>query len=92
MPSAMRPSPTPSISRSELQIYSKRFCTACQSCGTRAIDSIFVGMGGMSAPSDVEVVRGMLNGLDLNPAAVIGIDHDVRVALAGGTAGHPASR
>ncbi len=46
-------------------------------------------MGGISAPSDVDVVRGMLTGLDLNPAAPIGIDHDVRVALAGGTAGAP---
>ena len=62
---------------------------ACQSCGTSAIDSIFVGMGGISAPSDVEVVRGMLSGLDLKPTASIGIDHDVRVALAGGTAGAP---
>ncbi len=62
---------------------------ACQSCGTRAIDSLFVGMGGISAPSDVEVVRGMLSGLDLNLATPIGIDHDVRVALAGGTAGAP---
>ena len=89
MLSAMRPSPTPSISKSGLRDLQQAIRTACQSCGTRAIDSIFVGMGGISAPSDVEVVRGMLNGLDLNPAAVIGIDHDVRVALAGGTAGAP---
>lgn len=63
---------------------------ACQNCGgTEAIDSIFIGMGGVISPADVQVVLGMLLGLNLRPNIPIGVEVDIRVALAGGTAGQP---
>lgn len=63
---------------------------ACQNCGgTEAIDSIFIGMGGVISPADVQVVLGMLDGLALRPNIPIGVEVDIRVALAGGTAGQP---
>lgn len=63
---------------------------ACQSCGgPGAIDSVFIGMGGVISPADVQVVLGMLDGLDLRPSIPIGVEVDIRVALAGATAGQP---
>lgn len=53
------------------------------------LDTIFIGMGGVICEADVEAVREMLKGLPLRPDIPVGIDHDVRVALAGGTAGQP---
>lgn len=63
---------------------------ACATCGgTDAIDSVFIGMGGVISPADVQVVRGMLAGLDLRPSIPVNVEVDIRVALAGGTAGQP---
>jgi N-acetylglucosamine kinase-like BadF-type ATPase len=63
---------------------------SCEPCGGPAmLDTIFVGMGGVVSEVDSEVVRRMLDGLALRPTIPIGIDHDIRVALAGGTAGQP---
>lgn len=64
--------------------------SACESCGgPEAIDTVFVGIGGLASDSDVDVVRDMLVGAGLRETAPVGIDLDVRIALAGGTAGKP---
>ncbi len=63
---------------------------ACQSCGgTSAVDTVFLGLGGVNSAADVQVVRGMLDGLGLRPEIPVGIDLDIRIALASGTAGEP---
>ncbi|MEP7291313.1 MAG: BadF/BadG/BcrA/BcrD ATPase family protein [Chloroflexota bacterium] len=77
----------PSIGSHNLQ---EAIQIACQSCGgAGAIDSIFLGLGGVNSPADVQVVIGMLHGLGLRPHLPIGVDLDVRIALAGATAGQP---
>src|SRR5262249_32856921 len=64
--------------------------TACQTLGGPAkIDTAFVGLGGVVSNADVEIVRQMLDGLPLRRNIPIGIDHDIRIALAGGTGGEP---
>lgn len=62
---------------------------AAHTCGLEAIDSVFIGMGGVVSTTDERVVRTMLTGLDFKASIPIGIDHDIRIALAGGTAGQP---
>ena len=63
---------------------------ASQTCGgAGAIDSVFLGLGGVNSADDVRSVLGMLDGLDLRPSIPIGVDLDVRIALAGATAGQP---
>ena len=77
----------PEIGRRNLQ---QAIRLASQSCGgPGAIDTIFLGLGGVNSPSDVQTVLGMLDGLDLRPNIPIGVDLDVRIALAGATAGQP---
>jgi glucosamine kinase len=63
--------------------------TACRDCGVESVDSVFIGMGGVVSAGDVQVVREMLAGLPFRPDIPAGIDHDIRIALAGGTAGQP---
>src|SRR5258707_6119682 len=64
--------------------------SASQHCGgPQELDMLFVGMGGVVSEADRQVVRHMLDGLTLKPGIPIGIDHDIRIALAGGTAGQP---
>jgi N-acetylglucosamine kinase-like BadF-type ATPase len=61
---------------------------ACETCGGAGkIDSVFIGMGGVVSDADVQVVLGLLAGVGLRSEVPIGVDHDIRVALAGGTAG-----
>ncbi len=63
---------------------------ACQSVGgAAALDSIFAGMGGVVSAGDVQVVRSLLEGLGFRREIPISIDHDIRIALAGGLAGKP---
>lgn len=63
---------------------------ACEACGgPQRLDTIFMGIGGVVSEADSEVVRRMLDGVALRPNIPIGIDHDIRIALAGGTAGQP---
>ena len=77
----------PSIGSRNLQ---ESIRLACESCGgTAAIDSVFLGLGGVNSEDDVRSVLGMLRGLDLRPSIPIGVDLDVRIALAGATAGQP---
>src|SRR5258708_39402706 len=64
--------------------------SASQHCGgPQALDTLFVGMGGVVSEADRQVVYHMLDGLTLKPGIPVGIDHDIRIALAGGTAGQP---
>ncbi|MBA3868542.1 MAG: hypothetical protein H0X30_05270 [Anaerolineae bacterium] len=60
---------------------------ACKECGIDAIDTVFVGMGGVISDTDANIVRTMLDGLEFKTGIPIGIDHDIRIALAGGLAG-----
>ena len=76
----------PSVGRVHLQ---EAIRTACQTCGITAIDTAFLGLGGVNSPVDVQVVLGMLEGLGLRPDIPVGIDLDVYISLAGGTAGQP---
>ncbi len=62
---------------------------ACQTVGLHAIDTVFVGMGGVISDADAETVRRMLQGLEFKTEILIGIDHDIRIALAGGLGGKP---
>src|SRR5258707_2657827 len=75
------------LGRANLQ---QALLAACQDCGgSEAIDSIFLGMGSVFSEADQQVIGQMLDGVALRPDVPIGIDHDIRIALAGGTAGQP---
>ena len=77
----------PALGRANLQ---KAIHLACQPCGgPGVIDTVFLGMGGVISQTDADVVMGMLEGLELAPDIPIGVDLDIRIALAGGTAGQP---
>ncbi len=77
----------PTLGRAHLQECIRK---ACQDCGgPGAIDTVFLGMGGVISQTDVQVVLGMLDGLGLRADATIGVDLDIRIALAGGTGGKP---
>ena len=77
----------PEIGRIHLQ---EAIRQACQSCGGPAkIDSAFLGMGGVVSDADEQAVHQLLNGVGLRSGIPVGIDHDIRIALAGGTAGKP---
>lgn len=47
----------------------------------------FLGIAGVVSPSDMRIVRTMAHSLALSAPEHIGVDHDCRVALAGGLAG-----
>jgi N-acetylglucosamine kinase-like BadF-type ATPase len=49
----------------------------------------FLGVAGVVSPGDHTIVRDMALALSLAPADYIGIDHDCRIALAGGLSGRP---
>ena len=52
-------------------------------------DAVFLGIGGVSSEVDREIVRRMALDLHLAPEMQIGVDHDLRIALAGGLSGRP---
>ena len=55
---------------------------------TRApFDSAFLGMAGVVSEQDRAIVRGIAAELQLG--AAIGVDHDIRISLAGGLSGRP---
>lgn len=54
-----------------------------------AIGAAFFGMAGVVNAADHAAVRRMATGLHLSPDAAVGVDHDIRIALAGGLAGRP---
>jgi len=51
--------------------------------------AVFLGMAGVVSPRDRTVIRNIAHDLDLAPAAQVGVDHDLRTALAGGLLGCP---
>ena len=52
-------------------------------------DAVFLGIGGVSSADDRAIVKKMASDLRLAPEATIGVDHDIRIALAGGLSGRP---
>lgn len=51
--------------------------------------SVFLGMAGVVSDKDRATIRGMALNLELAQPAAIDIDHDCRIALAGGLSGRP---
>ena len=49
----------------------------------------FLGIGGVSSEADRTIVKNMALDLHLAPEECIGVDHDIRIALAGGLSGRP---
>lgn len=49
----------------------------------------FLGLGGVASHTDREVIRGLAQDLRLAPEGRVGVDHDIRIALAGGLSGRP---
>jgi N-acetylglucosamine kinase-like BadF-type ATPase len=64
---------------------------AARTSGTKAagFQAAFLGLGSVVAELDRQVVRAMAASLGLAPREQIGVDHDCRVALAGGLSGRP---
>lgn len=52
-------------------------------------DAAFFGMAGVVQPVDRERIRQIGQSLNLAPVDAIGVDHDCRIALAGGLSGRP---
>jgi N-acetylglucosamine kinase-like BadF-type ATPase len=55
--------------------------------GSPAVTSMFLGMAGVVSPTDREIVRRMVLAHKLAPPESITVDHDIRIALAGGLEG-----
>lgn len=55
----------------------------------RTVDAAFFGMASVVTPSDRATVHGIGVQLELAPPDAIEVDHDLRIALAGGLAGAP---
>lgn len=51
------------------------------------VQAIFLGMAGVVSPHDREIIAGLAREIHAAPAAGIFVDHDIRIALAGGLAG-----
>jgi glucosamine kinase len=49
----------------------------------------FLGLGGVASHTDREIIRGLARELELAPDERVGVDHDIRIALAGGLSGRP---
>jgi Predicted N-acetylglucosamine kinase len=64
---------------------------ACQMAGlaSACFDSAFFGMAGVVSPRDRHAIQKIAEAMHLAPAEQIGIDHDCRIALAGGLRGRP---
>ncbi len=54
-----------------------------------AFDAAFLGMAGVTSDHDRAVIRRIALTLSLAPQERIGVDHDCRIALAGGLSGRP---
>ena len=55
----------------------------------RPIDAAFFGLGSVASEDDRQAIRAMAEGLDDVCDGTIGVDHDLRIALAGGLVGEP---
>jgi len=53
----------------------------------KPLTSMFLGMAGVVSPADRETVRGMVLAHRLAPPESVSVDHDIRIALAGGLEG-----
>ncbi len=53
----------------------------------RPADAAFLGMAGVVSDQDRQTIRTIAEHLRLAPSDLIGVDHDIRIALAGGLAG-----
>jgi glucosamine kinase len=51
--------------------------------------AVFLGLGGVASHTDREIIRGLARELELAPDERVGVDHDIRIALAGGLSGRP---
>ncbi|MBX2999720.1 MAG: hypothetical protein KF893_14470 [Caldilineaceae bacterium] len=52
-------------------------------------DAVFLGMAGVVSAHDRRVIHNIAEALKLAPADAIAVDHDCRIALAGGLSGRP---
>jgi glucosamine kinase len=50
-------------------------------------DAVFLGLGSVTTDKDRATIRGIVRDVALMPHDCIGVDHDLRIALAGGLAG-----
>jgi N-acetylglucosamine kinase-like BadF-type ATPase len=69
-------------------------CAVAEACGAAALSraqcrAVFLGMAGVVSTADHAAIRGIATRLRLAPGEQIGIDHDCRIALAGGLEGRP---
>lgn len=64
---------------------------ACSQKGINSfqIDAFFLGMAGVVSESDKNIIHRAVNQLPLKKNISVEIDHDIRIALAGGLAGKP---
>lgn len=76
----------PAVGRRHLQ---ECIRAACATVAIGAIDTVFLGIGGVISQSDVQAVLDMIEGLEFRPGVPIGVDLDIAIALAGGTGGQP---
>lgn len=58
-------------------------------CSPSEIHSLFLGMASVISPSDRSAAKKACRSLGLAPKCVVGVDHDIRIALAGGVSGRP---
>lgn len=65
--------------------------SACQMANLSecSFNAAFLGLAGLSSEADRKIVRQIATELNLAPSNYIGIDHDIRIALAGGLSGRP---
>jgi N-acetylglucosamine kinase-like BadF-type ATPase len=56
-------------------------------CDPKGFDAAFLGMAGVVSKGDHAIIRSIAGDLGLAEESRIGIDHDIRTALAGGLAG-----
>lgn len=52
-------------------------------------DAVFLGMAGVVSAHDRQVIHNIAEALELASTDAIGVDHDCRIALAGGLSGRP---
>lgn len=65
--------------------------SACQASGIerRSFDAAFLGLAGVVSPTDRNIIHTIATSLELAPSERIQVDHDCRIALAGGLSGRP---
>jgi N-acetylglucosamine kinase-like BadF-type ATPase len=56
---------------------------------TDPFEAVFFGMAGVVSAQDRQVIHNIAEVLDLAPTDAIAVDHDCRIALAGGLSGRP---